>query len=149
MPEEECVPGVPRPRKSLRGTGITAADCDCERRLRRAPDELSLDRQWQKLAASMPSCSQNCDSLSPQTGKSMNDPVQVLPARFVRLELATVITGYTVKAMYRKIEAGVWQETREWVRAPDGHLLLDRFGYERWAVSSYGARRNSRSKTAS
>lgn len=74
-----------------------------------------------------------------------SDPlVQVVPARFVRLELGYLITGYTTKAMYRKIEQGVWQEAQEWVRAPDGHILLDRFGYERWAVSNYSARRSSR-----
>jgi hypothetical protein len=34
----------------------------------------------------------------------------VVPARYVLLCLATAITGYTVKAMQRKIERGDWQE---------------------------------------
>ena len=32
------------------------------------------------------------------------------PARYVLLPLASLITGYSVKAMQRKIERGDWQE---------------------------------------
>lgn len=59
----------------------------------------------------------------------------VAPARYVLLPLANVVTGYSVKAMERKIERGDWQEGKVWVRAPDGHILLDVRGYERWAES--------------
>ncbi len=34
--------------------------------------------------------------------------VAVLPARYVLLQLATALTGYTVKAIQRKIERGDW-----------------------------------------
>jgi hypothetical protein len=33
-------------------------------------------------------------------------------ARYVRLPLANLLTGYSVKAMERKIERGDWQEGR-------------------------------------
>jgi|SRR6266403_466397 len=48
--------------------------------------------------------------------------VRVVPtARYVLLPLANLLTGYSVKAMERKIERGDWQEGKVWRRAPDGH----------------------------
>lgn len=59
-------------------------------------------------------------------------PVSVSPVRYVLLPLAQSVTGYTVKAMERKIERGDWQEGKVWRRAPDGHICIDLLGYERW-----------------
>lgn len=59
-------------------------------------------------------------------------PVAVVPARYVLLPLANAITGYTVKAMERKIERGDWIEGKVWRRAPDGHIMIDIQGYQRW-----------------
>ncbi len=59
-------------------------------------------------------------------------PVNVTPTRYVLLPLANVLTGYTVKAIQRKIERGDWQEGKVWRRAPDGRILIDLIGYERW-----------------
>ncbi|MBB6094950.1 hypothetical protein HNQ60_003837 [Povalibacter uvarum] len=59
-------------------------------------------------------------------------PVVVVPARYVLLPLANAITGYTVKAMERKIERGDWIEGKVWRRAPDGHIMIDIQGYQRW-----------------
>lgn len=56
----------------------------------------------------------------------------VLPARYVLLPLANALTGYTVKAMERKIERGDWEEGKVWRRAPDGHIMIDIVGYHRW-----------------
>lgn len=53
-------------------------------------------------------------------------------ARFVRVPLFAVATGYTEKAVQRKIESGVWQQGREYRIAPDGHVLVDMKGYEQW-----------------
>jgi hypothetical protein len=61
-----------------------------------------------------------------------NKPVTVTPARYVLLHLANVITGYTVKAMQRKIERGDWPEGKVWRRAPDGRIFIDLIGYQRW-----------------
>lgn len=60
---------------------------------------------------------------------------QVVPARYVLPELAEAATGYTVKAMMRKIDEGVWVEGAEWIKAPDGRRLIDLRGYERWAAA--------------
>lgn len=59
-------------------------------------------------------------------------PPPVLPARYVLLSLASVITGYSVKAIERKIERGDWQEGKVWKRAPDGRVVIDLVGYNKW-----------------
>lgn len=51
---------------------------------------------------------------------------------YVLLPLANALTGYTVKAMQRKIERGDWPEGRVWKRAPDGHIMIDLVGYQKW-----------------
>lgn len=56
----------------------------------------------------------------------------VQPARYVRLPLFERLTGYTQKAVRRKIEEGVWLEGKQYKRAPDGHILVDLEGYEKW-----------------
>ena len=48
------------------------------------------------------------------------------------LPLANLLTGYSVKAMERKIERGDWQEGKVWKRAPDGRIVIDIVGYQRW-----------------
>ena len=63
-------------------------------------------------------------------------PTPITPARYVLLHLAERMTGYTVKAMQRKIERGDWVEGKVWVRAPDGRLLVDMVGYHKWVDGS-------------
>lgn len=52
--------------------------------------------------------------------------------RYVRVRKFAELTGYTEKAVYHKIESGVWMEGREFRRAPDGVILIDLQGVERW-----------------
>ena len=59
-------------------------------------------------------------------------PIVVGTARYVLLPLANLLTGYSVKAMERKIERGDWQEGKVWKRAPDGRIVIDVLGYQRW-----------------
>jgi hypothetical protein len=59
-------------------------------------------------------------------------PIVVGTARYVLLPLANLLTGYSVKAMERKIERGDWQEGKVWKRAPDGRVVIDVLGYQRW-----------------
>lgn len=60
----------------------------------------------------------------------------VQAARYVRLPLFERLTGYTQKAVRRKIESGAWVEGREYRRAPDGHIIIDLHGYQRWVEKS-------------
>jgi len=53
-------------------------------------------------------------------------------ADYVTIPVAAAMTGYSAKAIRRKIEAGVWLEGREFRRAPDGHVLISVRGYESW-----------------
>jgi len=56
----------------------------------------------------------------------------VVPLRYVVVPLAAQYTGYSKKAIYRKIEEHVWREAREYRRAPDGHIFIDLPGVQRW-----------------
>jgi hypothetical protein len=69
-------------------------------------------------------------------GSSAIVPPLVAPSRYVLLPLAELVTGYTVKAMERKIERGDWVEGKLWRRAPDGHILIDLVGYQKWVESA-------------
>jgi hypothetical protein len=51
---------------------------------------------------------------------------------FVTVKRAAAITGYTEKAIRRKIEDGVWLESREYRRAPDGKILVSMNGFDAW-----------------
>jgi hypothetical protein len=41
-------------------------------------------------------------------------------------------SGYSDKAVRRKIEEGVWIEGQQFRKAPDGHVMIDVEGVERW-----------------
>lgn len=58
--------------------------------------------------------------------------VQVVCARFVTIELASAMTGFTPGAIRTKIAKSVWLEGRQWVKR-DGRVLIDMKGYEQWA----------------
>ena len=59
-------------------------------------------------------------------------PVVITPARYVLLPVATTMTGYSVKAIQCKIARGDWQEGKVWRRAPDGRIVIDIAGFEKW-----------------
>jgi hypothetical protein len=54
------------------------------------------------------------------------------PAPYVLIPKAAEVTGYTVKAIERKIERGQWREGLEWRRAPDGRRMISLEGVKRW-----------------
>lgn len=64
--------------------------------------------------------------------------VLVAPAPYVRISLAATITGYTEKAIRRKIADGVWREGDVWRKAPDGSILISIKGYTAWAEMAQG-----------
>jgi len=52
--------------------------------------------------------------------------------RYIRIPFFCQQTGWTEKSVRRKIEDGVWIAGREYKKAPDGAILIDVEGYERW-----------------
>ena len=52
--------------------------------------------------------------------------------RYVLIPLFCASTGYTEKAVRRKIQSGVWLQDQVWRKAPDGHILIDMEGYNKW-----------------
>jgi len=55
-----------------------------------------------------------------------------MTARYVLINKFCELTGYTDKAVRRKIEGGIWLEGRHFKKAPDGHVLIDMEAYGRW-----------------
>ena len=55
-----------------------------------------------------------------------------VPMRYVRLPAFETLSGYSIRAVQTKIQDGVWLEGREYRKAPDGHILIDLRGYEKW-----------------
>lgn len=62
--------------------------------------------------------------------------IALAPARYVRTHVFEAITGYSAKAVERKIATGAWTEGREYRKAPDGHVLVDMKGYEQWVENT-------------
>lgn len=58
--------------------------------------------------------------------------------RFVTIEKAAELTGYSPDAIRSKKRDGIWRKGHEWVEAPDGRILIDMEGYEKW-VETDGA----------
>lgn len=42
------------------------------------------------------------------------------------------LTGYSDKAVRRKIASGVWIEGRQYRKAPDGHITMNMREYHKW-----------------
>ncbi|KIG08599.1 excisionase [Caballeronia concitans] len=63
---------------------------------------------------------------------------RVVPAHYVTVSLAAVITGLSEKAIRRKIEDGKWREGREYRRSPDGGVFIDLRAYEKWVEQAAG-----------
>lgn len=55
-------------------------------------------------------------------------------ARFLRVNKFCELTGWTDRAVRRKIQDGVWLEDKEYRRAPDGSVIIDMNGYDRWVM---------------
>ena len=66
--------------------------------------------------------------------------VGVAVARYVRPKVFEALTGYTEEAVHTKIKRGVWLEGEEYIRAPDGNILISVEGFYRWAEGQRGAR---------
>jgi hypothetical protein len=63
------------------------------------------------------------------------------PIDWVLLTKASELTGYSVKALTRKIQKGELLEGREYKYGPDCHLLICLSGFEKWLKQSSRRRR--------
>lgn len=64
----------------------------------------------------------------------MNSPVIYL--EWVLVHVFVALTGYTDKAVRRKIEDGVWIEGKHYRRAPDGRITMNMQEYYKWVKQS-------------
>lgn len=56
--------------------------------------------------------------------------------KYKRIRAAAEVTGYTQKAIRRKIEMGVWVEGVHFRRAPDNCILINMDAVEAWVEGS-------------
>lgn len=63
------------------------------------------------------------------------DAPAIIPGDVFRIDLAAAIFGLTRKAIERKIERGDWLQGRQYHRAPDGTIWVDREGVQRWVIT--------------
>lgn len=59
-------------------------------------------------------------------------------SRLVRVRKFAELTGYSERAVYHKIERGIWVPGREFWRAPDGNICVDLEGFYRWVEGEKG-----------
>ena len=69
--------------------------------------------------------------------------------RYVQLAKFCEASGYTEKAVRRKIEDGVWIANRHYRKAPDGHIMIDVRGFERWVEGQQEPSNRSRPPSGS
>jgi hypothetical protein len=74
--------------------------------------------------------------------------IEAIYVRYVTIERASNLIGYSSDAIRTKIQTGVWAEGHEWKWAEDGRQLIDIEGYNKWAskpgrASMRGKRRSS------
>ena len=71
--------------------------------------------------------------MTKNTNIDITKPVPFLqPAPYVTIQLFSIISGLTEKAIRRKIETGKWVEGREYRRSPDGGIFISIKGYQKW-----------------
>lgn len=56
--------------------------------------------------------------------------------RHVTIPAFSAESGYTEDAIRSKIKRGEWLEGAVWIKAPDGRILIDKEGFEKWAIGA-------------
>jgi hypothetical protein len=52
--------------------------------------------------------------------------------KWVTAKKAAEMSGYTAKAIERKIQSGVWLQGVIWMKAPDGKIMVSPEGIDAW-----------------
>ncbi len=69
--------------------------------------------------------------------------------RYVLIHKFCEESGYSEKAVRRKIEDGVWLENAQFRKAPDGRIMIDVQGVEQWVEGQPGPLNRSRPQSGS
>ena len=72
-----------------------------------------------------------------------------LPINLIRIEKFSEVTGYTPSAVRGKIATGAWVDGVQYVRAPDGHILINLEAYHKWAEGQESVCAETVSRSAS
>ncbi|SFD03667.1 excisionase [Collimonas sp. OK412] len=59
--------------------------------------------------------------------------------QWVLIPVFSTLTGYTEKAVRRKIEDGIWIQGKHYQKAPDGHITMNMQGYYKWVEGDKAA----------
>jgi len=62
----------------------------------------------------------------------MLEPTPPIHLRWMLVPLFCSFTGYSEKAVRRKIEDGIWVQGHHWRKAPDGRVSMDLQAYYNW-----------------
>lgn len=60
-----------------------------------------------------------------------------LPIRYILISKFCQLTDYTDKAIRRKMEEGTWVAGKHYKKAPDGHVMIDLEGYNKWVEDKW------------
>jgi hypothetical protein len=66
--------------------------------------------------------------------------MMVLDIDYIRINKFSELTGWTVGAIQSKIKRGDWLQGKQYIKAPDGSILISLNGYEQWAKMKASAR---------
>lgn len=70
---------------------------------------------------------------APKVAGRAPEELVVFAARYVTLDRFEALSGYTPDAVHAKIKRRAWLLGREFIKAPDGRILVDLLGYGQWA----------------
>ncbi|MGB9088139.1 MAG: excisionase [Pseudomonas farsensis] len=56
--------------------------------------------------------------------------------RWVLINRAAELTGYSEDAIRHKVKNGTWAQGRIWRKAPDGRITINIAEYDKWAESA-------------
>ncbi|MEM7069925.1 MAG: excisionase family protein [Pseudomonadota bacterium] len=56
--------------------------------------------------------------------------------KWVRQDIFGTDTGYSIKAITRKRQEGIWLEGIHWKKAPDGHIMINTVEYDNWVENA-------------
>ena len=54
------------------------------------------------------------------------------------------LSGYSETAIRAKIKKKIWQEGDVWIRAPDGHPLINVINFESWVENAQGLKKDQK-----